>query len=200
MKIHARRQPRIRDPVARHDHGDAGMICIPRTPDCARSEAESEPPARITPAPRHFTKPVKSTSSRAAVGRDQCALRGGRWREALGLKRVLAQTRRRTLRLAPAVRLAVGVRPVGRTRAIPLAVMAAGLIVFPIDFLLKMVGVGSGKARRGISAGPVRLAPGALPTGFRASRHSVLGQPRWWWPPRDEPREPAPESRFWWRV
>ena len=50
--------------------------------------------------------------------------------------------------------------------AVPLAVMAAGLVVFPIDFVLKMLGASgaSGLVRRYLDLAEAAFAPTALPT------------------------------------
>ena len=64
--------------------------------------------------------------------------------------------------------------------AIPLAVMVAGLIVFPLDFLLRMVGVGgaSGSRRRAIFASPqAAFAPDGA--ADLASAACVSGARRW---------------------
>lgn len=67
----------------------------------------------------------------------------------------------------PAVRLAAGALAVAvAVVAIPIAAMAAGLVVFPLDFVLKMVGVSaaSGLANRFLVFLQSAFSPEALPT------------------------------------
>jgi hypothetical protein len=61
--------------------------------------------------------------------------------------------------------------------AVPLAVMAAGLVVFPIDFALKIVGVSSasGLVRRYLDFAEAAFAPAALPTWLPRLVLMVLG-------------------------
>jgi len=85
----------------------------------------------------------------------------------------------------------------------PLAVMAVGLAVFPIDFLLKMVGLGAG----GLVASYLALAetlfaPSALPTWLPRLVLLVLGAAVVAvavdaWTTRGERRQ---TGRFWWRM
>ena len=113
----------------------------------------------------------------------------------------------------PAVRSLYGWRVVPRVLAwalavamvvvaVPVAAVAAGLIVFPIDFVLKMVGVGGAAGLVGayVHAAETAFAPEALPTWLPrivllvlsaaaaiALVHGWLGRPRpgrgpfWWW-------------------
>jgi hypothetical protein len=87
--------------------------------------------------------------------------------------------------------------------AAPLLAMAAGLIVFPIDFVLKMVGVGGG----GLTAWYARLAerafaPDGLPTWLPRLVLLVLGTAvataalsAYW-----RSRGGRPRGAFWWRL
>jgi hypothetical protein len=61
--------------------------------------------------------------------------------------------------------------------ALPIAAVAAGLVVFPIDFLLKMVGAGGapGLVSRYLSAAEGAFAPEALPTWLPRLVLLVLG-------------------------
>jgi hypothetical protein len=90
---------------------------------------------------------------------------------------------------------------------LPLAVMAAGLVVFPIDFLLKMVGVaaGGGLVSRYLNLAEVLFAPEALPTWLPRLVLLVLGfaavaavVSAWSGPSRGEARHTR--GRFWWRL
>ncbi|MGB7220689.1 MAG: hypothetical protein WBD07_17960 [Vicinamibacterales bacterium] len=84
--------------------------------------------------------------------------------------------------------------------AVPIATMAAGLVVFPIDFVLKMVGGGAGGLVGWYLGGAeAAFAPGALPTWLPRLVFLVLlsatlvaaagaahqmrgrGRGRWWW-------------------
>ena len=67
----------------------------------------------------------------------------------------------------PVLRLTVGALVVALALvAVPLAVMAAGLVVFPIDFVLKMLGASaaSGLVRGYLGLAETAFAPTALPT------------------------------------
>lgn len=88
----------------------------------------------------------------------------------------------------PAVRRLYGWRAVPRviawalgvalaTVAVPLAVVAAGLMVFPIDFVLKVIGVGGAPGLVGayLHAAQSALAPGVLPTWLPRLVLLVLG-------------------------
>jgi hypothetical protein len=88
--------------------------------------------------------------------------------------------------------------------AVPLAAMAAGLIIFPIDLVLKMVGVSaaSGLAERYLWFAARQFAPGALPTWLprlvllvlgAAAAAAVLSA----WFGRGSRRL---RDRFWWRL
>ena len=61
--------------------------------------------------------------------------------------------------------------------ALPLAAMAAGLVVFPVDFILKMVGVSAagGLVRRYLEFADAAFAPTALPTWLPRLVLIVLG-------------------------
>ena len=61
--------------------------------------------------------------------------------------------------------------------AVPIAAVVAGLVVFPIDFLLKMVGAGGapGLVGRYLSAAEAAFAPEALPTWLPRLVLLVLG-------------------------
>jgi hypothetical protein len=88
--------------------------------------------------------------------------------------------------------------------AAPLGAMALGLIVFPIDFVLKMLGAsaGGGLAETYLAFAQSAFAPGALPTwlprlvvlvlGLSAITACIAG-----WFDRDGRRRRGP---FWWRV
>ena len=119
---------------------------------------------------------------------------------------------------APAVATLYSWRPLVRLTAIavassvilvllPLAVMAAGLIVFPVDFLLKMVGVatGGGLVSRYLNLADMLFAPMALPTWLPRLVLLVLGMAAmvaaasaWAGPSRVEARRTR--GRFWWRF
>jgi hypothetical protein len=79
---------------------------------------------------------------------------------------------RASLRLA-AIALALSVALV----VLPLTAIAAGLIVFPIDFILKMLGVSAanGVAERYLELAASAFAPGALPTWLPRLVLLVLG-------------------------
>jgi patatin-like phospholipase len=119
---------------------------------------------------------------------------------------------------APAVARLYSWRPLVRLTALavalsivlvvlPLAVVAVGLIVFPIDFLLKMVGVaaGGGLVSRYLDLAQRLFAPAALPTwlprlvllvlGLAATIAAVSAVAG---PSRAEARRTR--GRFWWRL
>ncbi len=88
--------------------------------------------------------------------------------------------------------------------AVPLAAMAAGMIVFPIDFVLKMVGVlaASGLAERYLRFAGTAFAPEGLPTWLPRLVVLVLGTAAAMaalsaWLGRDGRRQ---RGRLWWRI
>jgi hypothetical protein len=86
--------------------------------------------------------------------------------------------------------------------ALPLLAMAVGLVVFPIDFVAKMIGLnGSGLAGAYVRAVDAAFAPGALPTWLPrivflilAAAAAVAFVDGW----RHTAREPR--GRWWWRA
>jgi predicted acylesterase/phospholipase RssA len=88
--------------------------------------------------------------------------------------------------------------------AVPLALMAAGLIVFPIDFLLTLVGMpaGSGLAGHYLALAERAVAPSALPTWlprlvFIALALAAGAALAAGWAGRVRRRDRGP---FWWRM
>jgi predicted acylesterase/phospholipase RssA len=87
---------------------------------------------------------------------------------------------------------------------VPLAAMAAGLVVYPIDFVLKMIGIGADGglvARYGRFANEM-FAPGALPTWLPRLAVLVLGTAALAaaadaWARRGSRRQ---RGHFWWRA
>lgn len=105
--------------------------------------------------------------------------------------------------------------------AVPIAVVALGLIVFPIDFVLKMVGVTAGAGLTGayLRAAEAAFAPGALPTWLPrmvllvvgavgaalVASASIGGRPRrvrgaFWWRMVKPPLSSADAADHSWRV
>jgi hypothetical protein len=105
--------------------------------------------------------------------------------------------------------------------AVPLAAVAAGLIVFPIDFLLKLLGLGGsgGLTRWYVQFAADAFAPAALPTwlprlvllvvgaaaAFAAARAWSTAGPRrsrgpFWWRAIPAPLDAAPAIEHCWRV
>ena len=87
---------------------------------------------------------------------------------------------------------------------VPLAAIAVGLVVFPIDFLLNMTGMagGSGLAERYLRFAASAFAPGALPTWLPRLVLLVLGLAGAFgmgaaWLGADHRRQ---RGRFWWRL
>src|SRR5580704_4816479 len=105
----------------------------------------------------------------------------------------------------PPVRLASAALAVSVALVVlPLAVMAAGLVVFPIDFLLKMLGVTgeAGLVPRYMEFADAMFAPSALPTWLPRLVLLVLASAALIaaasaWGQRDQRRRRGP---FWWRV
>lgn len=116
---------------------------------------------------------------------------------------------------SPAVRAFYGWRPiVGMAAAavalaviivlVPIAAVAAGLVVFPIDFALKMMGVtsGGGLVARYSAFAATMFAPGALPTWLPRLAVLVLGAAAialaWdGWARRGSRHQ---RGQFWWRA
>ncbi|MDR1990026.1 MAG: hypothetical protein LBQ09_07330 [Acidobacteriaceae bacterium] len=105
--------------------------------------------------------------------------------------------------------------------AVPLAVMAAGLVVFPIDFLLKMVGLGGASGLTGwyLGLAQTAFAPEGLPTWVPRLVVLVLGaaglavavtgarirspraqQGAWWWRYLPPPLAAEPAIAHAWTV
>jgi hypothetical protein len=88
--------------------------------------------------------------------------------------------------------------------AVPIAVVALGLIVFPIDFVLKMVGVTSGAGLTGayLRGAESAFAPGALPTWLPRIVLLVLGAAAVAVAASASIGSPARRVRgaFWWRL
>ena len=116
-----------------------------------------------------------------------------------------AQPVRRFYPWRPILRLVVGLLGISVALvAVPLGAVAAGLIVFPLDFGLKMLGLstGAGLGDRYLAFVQGSLAPGALATwlpglvllvlGFTAALALLTG---WFDPDRRRRR-----GRFWWRI
>src|SRR5207249_2296065 len=105
--------------------------------------------------------------------------------------------------------------------AVPIAAMAAGLVVFPIDFLLKLVGLGGAGGLTGwyMRVANEAFAPAALPTWLPRLALLVVGGaagaaaiPAWraagrrrsrggfWWRAVPAPLTAAPAIEHCWRV
>jgi len=114
----------------------------------------------------------------------------------------------------PGVESLYGWRPLARVSGVaaalavllvlaPLATMAAGLVVFPIDFLLKMVGLsGGGLVAKYVDLVGTLFAPSGLPTWLPRLVLLVLGTAAIAlaldaWTTRGERRH---AGRFWWRM
>lgn len=105
----------------------------------------------------------------------------------------------------PVLQLTVGALALATALvAVPLAVIAAGLVVFPIDFLLKMIGAsgGSGLVNRYVAFAEAALSPAALPTWLPRLVLIVLGLAgatalAAGWLERHRRRY---RGRFWWRL
>jgi hypothetical protein len=101
-------------------------------------------------------------------------------------------------------RAAWGVAIAAAIVALPLAAVAAGLIVFPIDFVLKMIGVGGSGGLTGWYVGVVEraFAPSGLPTWLPRLVVLVLGAAAVGvaWAGYRLRAARVPRGQWWWRI